>query len=167
MKVKHRKEIRDLRRKLRESIGGAGLASLRAQMSHVDEGIEDDADEDGSDDDEGANGVAATPEPTWPEILEGDPAFSAVAATLEGLLGRAKRAVAYEPAGADLAGRVLSAVEVEEQFASRGDPASTSTSTSASASDTEDSRPRTLSRASSMRGLAIEGWSASRRPFQR
>lgn len=166
MKVKHRKEIRDLRRKLRESIGGAGLAALRAQMNSLDEGVDEDPDDfaDGSADEGDADKVAAAavPEPTWPEILEEDPAFSAVAATLEGLIGRAKRAVEYEPARHEMAGRVLSAAEVEERFSSLLDPLSTSTSTSASASDDESPRPKTKSLASSMRGLAIDG--LDRRP---
>ncbi|GAA5976924.1 hypothetical protein JCM10908_005681 [Rhodotorula pacifica] len=171
MKVKHRKEIRELRRKLRESVGGAGLAALRAQMTSLDEGIED-VDEDYVDGsgDEGdpasAAAVMGLPEPTWPEILEEDPAFSAIAATLEGLIGRAKRAIEYEPARNEMAGRVLSAAEVEERFLHTGggassvalfDPASTSTSTSNSASDDEGQRSRTITRASSMRGLAING----------
>ncbi|TKA51095.1 hypothetical protein B0A53_05881 [Rhodotorula sp. CCFEE 5036] len=172
LKVKHRKEIRDLRRKLRESVGGAGLALLRAQMSNLDEGVEDDPDDfaDGSDDegDASAAGAAAVPEPTWPEILEEDPAFSAVAARLESLIGRAKRAIEYEPARNETAGRVLSAAEVEaaQQFAFDPISTSTSTSTSTSASDNEGQRSRTITRSSSMRGLAIEGL-ARRSPTRR
>ncbi|GAA5866798.1 hypothetical protein JCM3774_001804 [Rhodotorula dairenensis] len=165
MKVKHRKEIRELRRKLRESIGGAGLAALRAQMSSLDEGVDDDADDfaDGSGDEGDADKAAgaAVPEPTWPEILEEDPAFSAIAATVEGLIGRAKRAVEYEPARHEMAGRVLSAAEVEERFSASFDPLSTSTSNSAS--DEEGQRSKTITRASSMRGLAIDG--LDRRPL--
>ncbi|KWU42561.1 hypothetical protein RHOSPDRAFT_35915 [Rhodotorula sp. JG-1b] len=171
LKVKHRKEIRDLRRKLRESVGGAGLALLRAQMSNLDEGVEDDPDDlaDGSDEEGDASAAAAAvPEPTWPEILEEDPAFSAVAARLESLIGRAKRAVEYEPARNETAGRVLSAAEVEAAQQLAFDPMSTSTSTSTSttASDNEGQRSRTITRTSSMRGLAIEGL-ARRSPTRR
>lgn len=171
LKVKHRKEIRDLRRKLRESVGGAGLALLRAKMSNLDEGVEDDPDDlaDGSDEEGDASAAAAAvPEPTWPEILEEDPAFSAVAARLESLIGRAKRAVEYEPARNETAGRVLSAAEVEAAQQLAFDPMSTSTSTSTSttASDNEGQRSRTITRTSSMRGLAIEGL-ARRSPTRR
>jgi hypothetical protein len=141
-------------------------------MSNLDEGVEDDPDDfaDGSDDegDASAAGAAAVPEPTWPEILEEDPAFSAVAARLESLIGRAKRAIEYEPARNETAGRVLSAAEVEaaQQFAFDPISTSTSTSTSTSASDNEDQRSRTITRSSSMRGLAIEGL-ARRSPTRR
>lgn len=140
-------------------------------MSNLDEGVEDDPDDlaDGSDDegDASAAAAAAVPEPTWPEILEEDPAFSAVAARLESLIGRAKRAIEYEPARTESAGRVLSAAEVEaQQFAFDPMSTSTSTSTSTSASDNEGQRSRTITRSSSMRGLAIEGL-ARRSPTRR
>lgn len=161
---KHRKEIRELRRKLRESVGGAGFAALRAQMTHVDEGIDDEADDDGSgaeDDMDGLASPAHVPDLTWPEILEGDPTFSTLAGTLEELITRAKRAIEYQPAQSEMAGRVLSAAEVEDQFATFK---SHSTSTSTPGSDEgegEDDHDDALSgittRSSSLRGLAIAG----------
>lgn len=117
LKVKHTNEIRELRRKLRESIGGAGLAALRVQATKLVEG--DDAGgehPDDSEDEVDSDGEREV-EPTWQELLDGDPTFSALAGTVEALIARAKRAVEYEPAGSDVAGgRVLSTVEMEDRL---------------------------------------------------
>ncbi|GAA6019431.1 hypothetical protein JCM10207_001384 [Rhodosporidiobolus poonsookiae] len=114
LKLKHTSEIRELRRRLRESVGGAGLAALHAQAAALDEGASGGESSDPEDDD-GASEGDETPEPTWQELLEGDKHFSAVAASLETLVQRAKTALAYQPA-ANEGNRVLSAVEMEDRL---------------------------------------------------
>lgn len=107
---------------------GRGLAALRAHGARRDEGAAElEADAAASDWDEGGgaaedevNGVgddarAPAPEPTWQELLDGDATFSALAATVESLIARGRRAVEYEPARGE-AGRVLSTVEMEDRL---------------------------------------------------
>ncbi|GAA5825529.1 hypothetical protein JCM3770_004315 [Rhodotorula araucariae] len=115
VKVKHTKEIRELRRRMRESVGGAGLAALRAQVSRLDEG-DGGSDAGGLDSDgESADEGDDRPEPTWQELLEGDATFSALAATVESLITRGRRAIEYEPSKGET-GRVLSTVEMEDRL---------------------------------------------------
>ncbi|GAA5936659.1 hypothetical protein JCM3775_000159 [Rhodotorula graminis] len=185
LKVKHTSEIRELRRRMRESVGGAGLAALRAHVSRLDEndlvGGGSDLDESDADDVDGAAragagaGVDDEPEPTWQELLEGDATFSALAATVESLIARGRRAVEYEPSKGET-GRVLSTVEMEDRLqggyrdeeeadddeltpesSGRSTPATSGTSISTSrAADGAGLR-------SSERGLGIAGWQSARR----
>ncbi|GAA5868662.1 hypothetical protein JCM8547_003774 [Rhodosporidiobolus lusitaniae] len=115
LKLKHTSEIRELRRRMRESVGGAGLAALRAQAASLDEGAESSDPEDEFQDAEEGGGGGEEKEQTWQEILDGDAHFSAVAATLETLVRRAKTALEYVPA-ANEGGRVLSTVEMEDRL---------------------------------------------------
>ncbi|GAA5866121.1 hypothetical protein JCM1840_005078 [Sporobolomyces johnsonii] len=108
LKLKHTSEIRELRRRLRESHGGAALARFVP-----DEGLSDSSDGDDGDHDGGDDGDE--PETTWEELLEGDKHFSAIASALESLVKRAKTAVEYAPS-ANEAGRVLSTVEMEDRL---------------------------------------------------
>ncbi|GAA5829371.1 hypothetical protein JCM11251_005024 [Rhodosporidiobolus azoricus] len=116
LKLKHTSEIRELRRRLRESVGGAGLAALRAQAAALDEGESSDTDDEFHNADGGDSDEDAEPEPTWQELLDGDEHFSAVATTLESLVRRAKTALDYVPAAHE-GGRVLSTVEQEDRQA--------------------------------------------------
>ncbi|GAA5919741.1 hypothetical protein JCM1841_000782 [Sporobolomyces salmonicolor] len=108
LKLKHTSEIRELRRRLRESHGGAALARFVP-----DEGLSDSSETDDADHDCGDDGDE--PETTWEELLEGDKHFSAIASALESLVKRAKTAVEYAPS-ANEAGRVLSTVEMEDRL---------------------------------------------------
>ncbi|GAA5835955.1 hypothetical protein JCM9279_002150 [Rhodotorula babjevae] len=183
LKVKHTSEIRELRRRMRESVGGAGLAALRAHVSRLDEndlggGGGSDFDESDTDDVEGVAGsgggagVDDEPEPTWQELLEGDATFSALAATVESLIARGRRAIEYEPSKGET-GRVLSTVEMEDRLQGgyRDDdeadddedevtPESSGRSTPARPTSrvvpADGARPRE-------RGLGIAGWQSARR----
>ncbi|BGP23397.1 hypothetical protein Rt10032_c02g0864 [Rhodotorula toruloides] len=170
LKVKHTNEIRELRRKLRESLGGAGLAALRVQATklvEVDdaggvhlEDLDDEADSDGEREEE----------QTWQELLDGDPTFSALAGTVEALIARAKRAVKYEPAGADVGGgRVLSIVEMEDRLrmedgGAAEDEEELSSGVGTSPELSRASTPATSAASSSAaastadKGLGIRGW---------
>ena len=164
---------------MRESVGGAGLAALRAHVSRLDEndigGGGSDLDESDADDVDGAAragagaGVDDEPEPTWQELLEGDATFSALAATVESLIARGRRAVEYEPSKGET-GRVLSTIEMEDRLQGgycdedEADddvtPESSGRSTPATASS------RAVGAAvlqPGERGLGIAGWQSARR----
>ncbi|BGP38582.1 hypothetical protein JCM10450v2_002531 [Rhodotorula kratochvilovae] len=166
LKVKHTREIRELRRRMRESVGGAGLAALRAQVSLLDEG-DGGSDAGGSDSDgEGAEEGDDGPEPTWQELLEGDATFSALAATVESLITRGRRAIEYEPSQGE-AGRVLSTVEMEDRLQD-GPSAEQDEEDEPSPDSSGRSTPATSARSSekerpSERGLGIAGWQGARR----
>ncbi|KAK4331598.1 hypothetical protein RTBOTA2_001057 [Rhodotorula toruloides] len=170
LKVKHTNEIRELRRKLRESIGGAGLAALRAQATKLVEADDAGGEHlDDSDDEADLNGEHEN-EPTWQELLDGDPTFSALAGTVEALIARAKRAVEYEPAGADVGGgRVLSTVEMEDRLRMEDgggveDEEEQSSGMGTSPELSRASTPATSAASSSAavssaeKGLGIRGW---------
>ncbi|GAA5967188.1 hypothetical protein JCM11641_000471 [Rhodosporidiobolus odoratus] len=114
-KLKQASEIRELRRRMRESIGGAGLAALRAQAAALDERAMGGGGDSSDPDDEEEEGEGEEPEASWQELLDGDEHFSAVAATLESLVRRAKTALEYVPATHE-GGRVLSTVEQEDRL---------------------------------------------------
>ncbi|GAA5899249.1 hypothetical protein JCM8208_001597 [Rhodotorula glutinis] len=179
LKVKHTSEIRELRRRMRESVGGAGLAALRAHVSRLDEndlGGGSDLDDSDADDVDGAGGpgggVDDEPEPTWQELLEGDATFSALAATVESLIARGRRAVEYEPSKGET-GRVLSTVEMEdrlqggyrdEEEADEDDDEVTPESSGRSTLATSSSRAVGAGGLRpSERGLGIAGWQSARR----
>lgn len=107
------KEIRDLRRRLRESNAVGGLPSLAAAAawrSTAGEGVSDDDEEEEDDDEDDEE------EKSWEELLEEDEGFAVVAGVLEGLLRRGRRALEFEEVEARReVGRVLSVQEVEER----------------------------------------------------
>ncbi|BGP14552.1 hypothetical protein JCM10213_001901 [Rhodosporidiobolus nylandii] len=145
LKLKQSSEIRELRRRLRESVGGAGLAALRARAAALDEGVSggESSDPDDEEDEDGEE----TPEPTWQELLDGDEHFSAVAATLESLVRRAKGALEYVPAAHE-GGRVLSTVEQEDRLEVETVDAQVQT----------DPPPLAPAGRAAPRGLGIAGW---------
>jgi len=111
-KLKQTSEMRELRRKLRESLGGGGgrqrfdLDEIRSsssggELSDVDY---DDEDEDGE------------VQPSWEELLRTDKSFGQVANLVDGLLKRGKKAVEYKVEEKSQVGRVLSTVEMEDRF---------------------------------------------------
>lgn len=136
------KEIRDLKRRLRESnLGGSGfgagtlsnsskarraLAAFRAAeglgidsstRSPLDHSSDSFSDEDGSDDDDDDDDE---PEQTWDEILARDEQFSAIAHVVERLVRTGQAAVEYQVDRQSLdhvgvGGRVLNVVEMEER----------------------------------------------------
>ncbi|GAA5884554.1 hypothetical protein JCM6882_005297 [Rhodosporidiobolus microsporus] len=156
LKLKHTSEIRELRRRLRESVGGAGLAALRAQAAALDEGESSDPDGDGDGADGSSGDEDATPEPTWQELLDGDEHFSAVATTLESLVRRAKTALEYVPAAHE-GGRVLSTVEQEDRQL-EVEMVDREVMTDLSAVST----PVVASAGRNARGLGISGWQQQR-----
>ena len=113
-KLKQTSEIRELRRKLRESIGGGvGIrrfdvdegrsSSSGGEFSDVDEIEEEDEDED------------REVQPSWEELLQSDPSFGQVATLVEGLIKRGKKAVEYKVEEKEK-GRVLTTVEMEDRL---------------------------------------------------
>lgn len=114
-KLKQTSEMRELRRKLRESLGGGGrqrfdLDEIRStssggELSDVDY---DDEDEDGE------------PQPSWEELLRTDKSFGQVANLVDGMLKRGKKAVEYKVEEKSQVGRVLSTVEMEDRFEEEG-----------------------------------------------
>ncbi|GAA5823862.1 hypothetical protein JCM5353_006385 [Sporobolomyces roseus] len=110
-KLKQTSEMRELRRKLRESLGGGGrqrfdLDEIRStssggELSDIDY---DDEDEDGE------------PQPSWEELLRTDKSFGQVANLVDGMLKRGKKAVEYKVEEKSQVGRVLSTVEMEDRF---------------------------------------------------
>lgn len=126
-KLKQTSEIRDLRRKLRESIGAVGTLSRRvddraARSSSSSGGEFSDADEfdhdvEGDEDDE-YDEDEDEKQPTWEELVEADPSFGHVASVVEALIKRGKKAVEYEVAERrdGPGGRVLSTVEMEDRL---------------------------------------------------
>ncbi|KAM0754448.1 hypothetical protein T439DRAFT_321484 [Meredithblackwellia eburnea MCA 4105] len=106
LKLRQTKEIRDLRRKLRES---RALMPISAQV--LDEGLDSGSENDDSNDEDGE-------EPTWEALLKNDDKFAAVANLVEALVRRAKDAVAYEP---NTAGRVLHQAELPQEAPDSGD----------------------------------------------
>ncbi|GAA5953214.1 hypothetical protein JCM3765_007444 [Sporobolomyces pararoseus] len=114
-KLKQTSEIRELRRKLRESIGGVGIrrfdvdegrSSSGGEFSDADELDEEDEDEDGE------------VQPSWEELLHSDPSFGQVATLVEGLIKRGKKAVEYKVEEKEK-GRVLTTVEMEDRLEAR------------------------------------------------
>ncbi|GAA5975490.1 hypothetical protein JCM5350_002629, partial [Sporobolomyces pararoseus] len=113
-KLKQTSEIRELRRKLRESIGGGvGIrrfdvdegrsSSSGGEFSDADEIEEEDEDED------------REVQPSWEELLQSDPSFGQVATLVEGLIKRGKKAVEYKVEEKEK-GRVLTTVEMEDRL---------------------------------------------------
>lgn len=112
LKIKHTQELRDLRRRMRES-GNLGPLVLPRGSAAPREGRigEEDEGEDYLDEDEEEE------EQSWDELLEQDRAFAAIAARLEALTRRGREAILFEPKGVE-GGRVLNRVEVEAQYES-------------------------------------------------
>lgn len=98
LKVLHTTEIRDLRRRLRES---RSLAPLSSAALVADEGAESDST--CSEEDE---------EASWEEMMAEDQRFASVAGCLEALVRRGKEAIAFRPVVLE-GGRVLHQVEME------------------------------------------------------
>lgn len=103
LKLAQASEIRELRRRLRESRGFAPVTAYVASEGALSsEDTEDSEHEEDS---------------TWEAILADDPAFAAISATLENLIKRGqlaleKRVESNEAPG----GRVLNAIELEDQL---------------------------------------------------
>ncbi|GAA6014195.1 hypothetical protein JCM11491_004134 [Sporobolomyces phaffii] len=122
-KLKQTAELRELRRKMRESLGGpirqyaAAAAAIKSSSSSSGGGDfsdaeeEDDLSDDDDDDDEDEY------EPSWDELVRADEAFGEVAALVEALIKRGELAVAFavDPTR-EKTGRVLSTVEMEDRF---------------------------------------------------
>lgn len=98
-KLKHSRETLDLKRRLRESRGG--FVPL-AQMPN--EGLDEDDDD-----------VDDEHEATWDDILSEDPAFAAVATSVETLLRRARDATSAstKEAASFIGARVLHSAEMD------------------------------------------------------
>lgn len=120
LKLKHTQEIRDLRRKMRESgaLGplllqrAARIPSEGVARPHRGEGDDDDSfDSEEEDDDE---------EQTWEEVLEADEAFAAIASRLGALTKRAEEALVWVARTGEH-GRVLTQQEVEDKWAEGGE----------------------------------------------
>lgn len=111
LKLKHTGEIRDLRRRLRESNAGVALTGFRATALPNEGLIETDesSDLDSQTDEQEDNRKEAS----WEEVLRQDEHFSAIATVLESLLRRGRNAVEF--VASNEGGRVLSAVEMEEE----------------------------------------------------
>jgi len=119
LKLKHTQEIRDLRRKLRES-GNLGPLLLQRAARVPSEGVprperiaedDDSLDSDNDDDDDD--------DQTWEEVLEADEPFAAIAARLGALTKRAEEALVWVPRAIEH-GRVLTQQEVEERWSEGG-----------------------------------------------
>ncbi|GAA5903414.1 uncharacterized protein JCM6883_004997 [Sporobolomyces salmoneus] len=115
-KLKQTSEIRELRRKLRESIGGVGI---RRQQFDIDEGRSssggDFSDADEFDEDEAADEEGRV-QPSWEEMLQADPSFGQVATLVENLIKRGKKAVEYKVEEKWEKGRVLTTIEMEDRL---------------------------------------------------
>ena len=115
LKLKHTHEIRDLRRKLRES-GALGPLLLQRSAARVpSEGIARPPRDEG-DDSFDSELDESEEEQTWEEVLEADEAFAAIASRLGALTKRAEEALVWAPKGLE-GGRVLTQLEVEERWA--------------------------------------------------
>ncbi|KAK4701343.1 hypothetical protein P7C70_g4886, partial [Phenoliferia sp. Uapishka_3] len=114
LKLRQTQEIRDLRRRLRES--RSSLAPLSA--GHLpDEGSSSEEEDSalglgGKEDDED--------DAAWEDVLHADEKFQAVATLLEALIKRGKDAVAYHPSAE--VGRVLHRAEMDEESSSPPSP---------------------------------------------
>ncbi|GAA6060759.1 hypothetical protein JCM10212_006739 [Sporobolomyces blumeae] len=118
-KLKQTSEIRELKRKLRESLGGSG-ATLRQLARNGDgetsEGGGDGLEYDDEDDEDGDDGEGRRP-PTWEELLEADDKFRHIANVVEAMVKRGKKALeATVDDKRDVGGRVISAVEMEDRL---------------------------------------------------
>lgn len=103
LKLAQTSEIRDLRRRLRESRGG--FVPLPSPV--LPEGLAaNENDELSSDQEDDAS---------WESILADDPHFAAVAATLENLIQRGRAALEKELPASELQGRVLNPLELIER----------------------------------------------------
>lgn len=113
-KLKQTSELREMRRKLRESLGGGGGVGTRrfeveeGRSSSGGEFSEEDEDED--EDEDGEVQVS------WEELLRSDQSFGQVASLIEGLIKRGKKAVEYKVEERWDKGRVISAVEMEDRL---------------------------------------------------
>ncbi|GAA6037941.1 hypothetical protein JCM8097_009500 [Rhodosporidiobolus ruineniae] len=162
LKLKHTSEIRELKRRLRESVGGAGLAALRKQAAALDEGESSDPDDEGDDGGGGGGeGEDDEPEQTWQELLDGDEHFSAVAATLESLVRRAKTALEYVPA-VQGGGRVLSTVEQEDRLDGESGEEEGEGDGEEEEGEGEGEETEAPSAGRSAQGLGIAGWQRGR-----
>ncbi|SCV71107.1 BQ2448_2695 [Microbotryum intermedium] len=128
LKIKHTAELRDMRRRMRESNAGLALAPFRTPQSPRKtkavstngsvspfEGISSDDEEDG--DDEGGD----ESEVSWERILDKDPHYAAVCQTIEALMRRGKQAIASKVEEKNLGGRVLNAMEIQQEGDSSDD----------------------------------------------
>lgn len=100
LKLRQSTEIRDLRRRLRESRSLAPLS--RSELPSEGSSSEDD---DPDDEDDAA----------WEDVLAADAKFAAAANVLEALVRRARDAVAFHPSAV---GRVLHQAELAEESTS-------------------------------------------------
>ncbi|SGY49080.1 BQ5605_C001g00735 [Microbotryum silenes-dioicae] len=130
LKIKHTAELRDLRRRMRESNAGIALAPFRTPLSPRKtkaastngsispfEGMSSDEDDDeGEEDDDDDDNEAA-----WERILEKDPHYAAVCQTIEALLRRGKMAIESKVEEKELGGRVLHALEIQQEADSSDD----------------------------------------------
>ncbi|SCZ99389.1 BZ3500_MvSof-1268-A1-R1_Chr3-1g05986 [Microbotryum saponariae] len=128
LKIKHTAELRDLRRRMRESNAGIALAPFRTPLSPRKtkavstngsisplEGMSSDEDDDeGEEEDE-------DDEAAWERILEKDPHYAAVCQTIEALLRKGKMAIESKVEEKDLGGIVLHALEIQQEADSSDD----------------------------------------------
>ncbi|GAA5935964.1 uncharacterized protein JCM15063_001862 [Sporobolomyces koalae] len=120
-KQKQTLEIRELRRKLRESLGGVGPA--RRFDLESSSGADEYSESDNDDDDEHEPGGGHSHErgthghqSSWEELLEADKDFGKVVTLVDGLIQRGRKAIEYTVDGNWDKGRVLSTVEMEDRF---------------------------------------------------
>lgn len=126
-KQKQTLEIRELRRKLRESLGGVGPA--RQFDLESSSGADEYSESDNDDDDEHEPGGGHSHErgthghqSSWEELLEADKDFGKVVTLVDGLIQRGRKAIEYTVDGNWDKGRVLSTVEMEDRFEQGSSP---------------------------------------------